>query len=165
MIVKHEKITLVDPGQDYRVIKEVEATKLEEIDQKVQLARKVLGSWAQISLQDRVQILQKLLLEFQNRKQDIARAIAQEMGMPISVCLSIDIALGLSYMQGYLENAATWLAPETVYENSEEKHQIYFEPYGVVGVSIPWNYPFCNFIWAVIQNLVVGNTVVIKHSE
>lgn len=34
-----------------------------------------------------------------------------------------------------------------------------------MGVSIPWNYPFCNFVWGVIQNLVVGNTVVFKHSE
>ena len=39
------------------------------------------------------------------------------------------------------------------------------EPRGVVGISVPWNYPFTLFIWAVIQNLIVGNTVVFKHSE
>ena len=54
---------------------------------------------------------------------------------------------------------------ELLHKDLTTTHQMFFEPYGVVGVSIPWNYPFCNFIWAVVQNLVVGNTVVIKHSE
>ena len=50
-------------------------------------------------------------------------------------------------------------------KTNDEIHYLFFEPKGVAGVSIPWNYPFCNFIWAVMQNLVVGNTVVCKHSE
>ena len=41
----------------------------------------------------------------------------------------------------------------------------FFEPKGVAGISIPWNYPFSLFVWSVVQNLVVGNTVVFKHSE
>jgi len=34
-----------------------------------------------------------------------------------------------------------------------------------VASIVPWNYPFGNFIWGVIPNLIVGNVVVFKHSE
>jgi len=85
--------------------------------------------------------------------------------MPISVCDQIDIDLGLRYMQGYLDRAEQWLAPEIIYESEKEIHTLFFEPKGVAGISIPWNYPFSIFIWGVMQNLIVGNTVVVKHSE
>lgn len=46
-----------------------------------------------------------------------------------------------------------------------KKFILFFEPRGVAGISVPWNYPFTLFIWAVMQNLIVGNTVVFKSSE
>jgi len=116
-------------------------------------------------VQERVKILRRLYDQFQKRQDEIAHAIAQEMGMPIAICKKIDVCVGLAHMQCYLDNAPTWLEPDTVYESYKERHVVYFEPHGVIGISIPWNYPFTNFIWAVIQNLVAGNTVVVKHSE
>jgi len=44
-------------------------------------------------------------------------------------------------------------------------HKIVYEPFGVAAVIAPWNFPFSNFMWGVIPNLIAGNTVVFKHSE
>ena len=85
--------------------------------------------------------------------------------MPLSVAKKWDVDSGLFHLQGYIDHAQQWLASEIVYETEQEVHTVYYEPRGVIGASIPWNYPFSNFIWAVGQHLIVGNTIVIKHSE
>jgi succinate-semialdehyde dehydrogenase/glutarate-semialdehyde dehydrogenase len=160
-----EKIIVFSPGDNYKIIAEVTASTSQEIDQKVALAHQAFEQWSPKTVQERVQILHNLLTNFELQKDAIAKLIATEMGMPISVCMNIDIEVGLQFFKGYLDHANEWLKPEIVFENKAEQHTLFFEPIGVVAASIPWNYPFTNFIWAVIQNLVAGNTVVIKHSE
>jgi acyl-CoA reductase-like NAD-dependent aldehyde dehydrogenase len=160
-----EKMIIINPGDNYKILAEVNASTAEEIDQKVKLAHQSFEQWSHTTVQERVQILQKLLKNFESKKDAIAQLIATEIGMPISVCMKIDIEVGLQFFKGYLDHAQEWLKPEIVFENNKEQHMLFFEPIGVVAASIPWNYPFTNFIWAVIQNLVAGNTVVVKHSE
>lgn len=85
--------------------------------------------------------------------------------MPIKYCKS-DIEDGLNnYMEWYLNNVEEALKPEIVKETDNEIHINYYEPTGVAAVISPWNYPISNFIWGVIPNLLVGNTVIFKHSE
>jgi acyl-CoA reductase-like NAD-dependent aldehyde dehydrogenase len=163
--MKFQKMILINPGDNYKVIAEVPASRHEEVDEKVELARKAFDGWAQKKVEERGLILEKLFNIFNKHKNEIAKLIAIDMGMPISVCMEIDINVGLNYFQGYLDNAAEWLKEEIVFENDKERHTLYFESLGVVASSIPWNYPFTNFIWGVIQGLVVGNTIVLKHSE
>lgn len=163
--MKFEKIVVQNPGDSYKVIAEIEATQAYEIDKKVEIAHTSFASWSEQTVEERVSILQKLLANFTLQKNEIAKLIAIEMGMPISVCMKIDIQVGLNFFQTYLNNATSWLAPEIVFKNEREEHTLYCEPLGVVAASVPWNYPFTNFIWAVIPNLIVGNTMVVKHSE
>jgi succinate-semialdehyde dehydrogenase/glutarate-semialdehyde dehydrogenase len=160
-----EKMILTNPGDNYKVVAQVEASTSNEIDQKISLAHKVYSTWSEKSVQERVDILKKLLSLFDKHKDEIAGLITIDMGMPLAVCMQIDIKVGLEYFQGYLKNAENWLKPEIVFESKTEEHSIYFESLGVVAASIPWNFPFTNFIWAVIPNLIVGNTIVLKHSE
>jgi len=76
-----------------------------------------------------------------------------------------DMGDGLSYFEWYLKNAEKLLSPDVTFEDKNEIHKVYFEPYGVAAVIQPWNFPFCQWSWAVVPNLVAGNTVVFKHSE
>src|SRR5581483_3183646 len=104
-----------------------------------------------------------LYQEFKKKKNQIALIASQEMGMPVSMQDKIDFdGAGFEYMRGYLDFAEQWLAPQIIFEDEKEIHYMFFEPRGVVAVSAPWNFPFCNFIWGVMQNLVVGNTVIFK---
>jgi succinate-semialdehyde dehydrogenase/glutarate-semialdehyde dehydrogenase len=163
--MKLQKIISTNPSLNYKPIGEIDCSTHLDITTKITKARNAQPSWAKLSITERVAILEQIYQEFIRRRDDIRPIISQEIGMPLSVCHQIDIDPGLKYMHGYLGNAATWLAPETTYTSKAELHQLFFEPKGVVGVSAPWNYPFSNFIWGVMQNLVVGNTVVFKHSE
>lgn len=163
--MKSQTIISLNPSVNYEVIGEVNCSTPHEVDIKIINAHKAQPVWASLSVNERVSFLEKLYQQFILRKNDIRSLIALEIGMPISVCDQIDIDPGLRYMRGYLDYAEQWLTPEVTYESSDEIHMLFFEPRGVVGASVPWNYPFSIFIWAVIQNLVVGNTIVLKHSE
>lgn len=163
--MKSSKLISLNPGKNYAVIGEIEVSTPEEITQKVAKARAAQSSWADLGVKGRAQYLEKLYKELVNKKQEIRSIISQEMGMPISVANMLDVEIGLQFMRGYLDNAEKWLAPEITLENDKEIHYIFYEPKGVVGISVPWNYPFLIFIWSVMQNLIVGNTVVLKHSE
>jgi len=162
-----EKMIITNPGDNYKITAEFAATTSDEIDQKVALAHQAYSEWSEKSVQERVNILQQLFkkIDQDKNKNEIAKLIAIDMGMPIAVCMEIDINVGLNYFQGYLKNAEEWLRSEVVFENEKERHAVHFESLGVVAASIPWNFPFTNFIWAVIPNLLVGNTIVVKHSE
>lgn len=163
--MESKKIISLNPSKNYEIIGEVDISTHAQIDKKISKARSSQAMWASLDIKDRVVFLEKLYLEFKKRKDEIRALSCKEMGMPISVADKIDFESGLNYMRGYLDNAKDWLSPEVVFKNQNEIHYLSFEPKGVAGISIPWNYPFQNFIWGVVQNLVVGNTVVFKHSE
>lgn len=57
------------------------------------------------------------------------------------------------------------LSPEVVYKDDKIRQKVFREPLGVAAVIIPWNFPLSNFVWGCGQNLIAGNTVVLKHSE
>src|SRR5436190_15592931 len=163
--MKSQKIISLNPSKNYEVIGQVNPSTRHEIDTKIINARKAQPAWSRFTVGERITFLERLYQEFIARKNDIRSIMAQEMGMPVSVCNQIDIDPGLLYMRGYLDFAEQWLAPEITYETKEEIHTLFFEPRGVAGISVPWNYPFTLFIWGIMQNLIVGNTVVFKSSE
>ena len=160
-----EKIKVKDPSNNYALLDTFEQTTRDQIDQKIVQVKQYFKIWSQFSLKKRVQLLQVLHNAFIKHKDDIVHANALEVGVPVTVSRKIDVEPGLAFMQGYLDHAELWLSSEIVYENDIELHTLSYEPRGVAGISIAWNFPFSNFIWGVIQHLLVGNTVIIKHSE
>lgn len=163
--MKAQILFSLNPSNNYEVIGEVAISSHEQIRECVRLAREAQSAWAAIGFEGRKIFLEKIYDGFVQNIDRIAALASKEMGMPISMCKQIDIDSGLRFLRGYLDKAESWLAPEITYEDAKEIHYLFFEPIGVAGVSVPWNYPFSNFIWAVMQNLVMGNTVVMKHSE
>jgi len=158
-------VVSLNPSHNYEPIACVPCSTHSQIDVQVARARAAYPAWSSRTVGERVQILNGVYETLKERRDEIAALTTKEMGMPASVRNRIDIDAGLAYMRGYLDHAEAWLAPEITFQNEQETHTLFFEGRGVAGVSVAWNYPFCNFIWGVMQNLVVGNTVVFKHSE
>ncbi|MEK7063090.1 MAG: aldehyde dehydrogenase family protein [Patescibacteria group bacterium] len=149
---------------DFAVLGQVAITTGEEIRARVAAARMMLPAWRGLGVAGRVEILRRVASNMQSRAEELATTIAKEMGMPITSAHH-DVTDAIAYLSWYLDNAATYLAPEVTLENSEEVHTVYAEPIGVAGAIVPWNFPASNFVWGCGQALVAGNTVVFKHSE
>ena len=84
--MKFQKIISLNPSKNYEVIGEIDPSTRHEIDTKIINARKAQPAWSHLTVGERVTFLEKLNQEFITRKNDIRSIMAQEMGMPISVC-------------------------------------------------------------------------------
>jgi len=157
------KIKSINPSTT-KPLGEVEFTSKKEIENKVRQARSASAEWHHIGVKNRVKALRKVIKSFTKHQKELALLTSQEMGMPISQSVH-DVAGAIDYFSWYLDNADKYLSPEVVYEDESQINTVYYEPVGVVAAITPWNFPASNFVWMVGQNLVVGNTIVFKHSE
>lgn len=159
------KLVSTNPSKNYEFIGDVDIPTEAEIKGKVATARKAALGWKELGVVSRVKLLEKVYEAFEKRKDEIATLGSREMGMPIGYAKDGDLGDGLHYFRWYLDNAEKILTPETTFEDKSVKHVVYYEPYGVAAVISPWNFPFSQFVWGVIPQLIAGNVTVSKHSE
>ncbi len=157
------KIKSYNPANN-ELLGEIEETSLNEINNIFNKSKEASKIWAFLTLEERISYIHKLYSVIKNKKQEFAELITNEMGMPISESL-YDIDSGLEHIEWYMNNAQKILGEKVTYEDENEIDKIIFEPKGVVAVIIAWNFPFSSFVWQAVTNLIVGNVVIIKHSE
>lgn len=143
---------------------QVKSTSIDEIKDIVNNSKRAFETWGYSTLDERLFFIRKIYDEIKFKKGEFARLLTDEMGMPISESL-LDIDSGLDCIEWYINNAENIIGEKITYEDEQEIDKVLFEPKGVVAVIIAWNFPFSSFVWQAIPNLVVGNTVIIKHSE
>lgn len=158
------KLISTNPGKNYDVLGEVNVSNEKEIRQKVQKANSAKGKWKNLGVEERIRLLRRIVYKLKENKDKLALLATREIGMPISQSRN-DVNDAIKYFNWYLDNASKYLSSEIVYKDSNIIHKVFHEPIGTVAVIIPWNFPLSNFVWGCGQNLISGNTVVLKHSE
>lgn len=159
-----ESLVSVNPGRNFQKNGVINITNDGEIRQKVQEANKVKEAWGWLGVRERVDLLRRVFDLLKQRADDIAATITKEVGTPLAVS-NDEIAWDWTYFSWFLDNAEQAIAPTTTYEDEALIYQETYEPIGSVAVITPWNLPFDLFVWGVIPNLLVGNTVVYKPAE
>lgn len=158
------KLISTNPGKNYEVIGEVEMSTEQEIIEKFQKAKAAKKAWKDMGLKKRVELLTQVHDKISAYADELALISTRETGKPISQGKS-DVVSGLEFFKWYLDNAEKYLTPETIFEDESTKLTVHREPYGVVAVIVPWNFPFSNFIWGGGQHLIAGSSIILKHSE
>ncbi|MFP4599453.1 MAG: aldehyde dehydrogenase family protein [Persicimonas sp.] len=134
----------------------------EAVDPAVAAAKKALPGWDRLGVEGRLEYLQRFKEALSAREDDLAHAIAREIGKPLweaktearALCAKIDIMCGPG-----LELTAE-RHPEGL-DNGRYRYR----PLGVLGVLGPFNFPLHLPNGHIIPGLVNGNTVVVKPSE
>ncbi len=158
------KLISTNPACGFSVLGEVLITPPAEIKTKVAKARAAQKKWYQQGLAARIQAIENLTAVLKARGDDFIRRTSQEMGMPLGLSGSI-VDGAIAGFEWDCANAATCLASETLFEDDNEINELVYEPFGVVGCIVAWNFPLANFAVSVSQTLLAGNTVVMKYSE
>ncbi|MFL5846802.1 MAG: aldehyde dehydrogenase family protein [Solirubrobacteraceae bacterium] len=131
-----------------------------DVDKAVAAARAAFDSWSQVDPVDRAELCAAVAVRLQDRAEEIATLISQELGMPLG--LSMAIQAGLPAMtfgsQPELVQQITW-------EERIGNSLVVREPVGVVGAITPWNYPLHQICAKVAPAMTAGCTVVVKPSE
>jgi len=132
------------------------------VDEAVEAAQKALPGWDRLGRPGRIAHLMRFQRALAERKEQLARAIAQEVGKPLwearteagALTAKIDIMCG----EG-LE------LTDEVFPAGLAGGRWRYRPLGVLGVFGPFNFPLHLPNGHIIPGLANGNTVVVKPSE
>src|SRR5687767_2336239 len=129
----------------------------------VEEAHAAWKSWRTTPFSERARPMKKAAGILRERKEELARLMALEMGKPFKqgIAEAEKCALGCDY---YADHAEAHLAPEIV-KTEATKSYVAFEPLGVVLAVMPWNFPFWQVFRFAAPALMAGNTGVLKHAS
>lgn len=148
------------------VLGEVAQGTAQDIDQAVQAARASFEDkrWRGKPMAERRDILLRLSTLIGKNADRLALAESLDMGKPVAEAASIDIPGGEAVWRFYAE-AIDKVYGEIAPTNSGNLALVTREPLGVIGVIVPWNFPFDMAAWKCAPALAAGNSVVLKPSE
>jgi NAD-dependent aldehyde dehydrogenases len=130
-------------------------------------ARDAAAWWAAQGFDGRRRILLAWKGAIARGAADLAAVIARETGKPSGDAL-LEVMLTLGHLDWAAKNAKKALGVRKMHAgliNYNQKATLRYEPYGVVGVIGPWNYPFYTPMGSISYALAAGNAIVFKPSE
>jgi len=162
------KMFSVNPATG-EVLREFDAAAEHEVRAAVARARSAQPEWAGRRVSCRVAILREFQRRLHQRKTEVARLITQEAGKPVGEALLTEVLVVLDAARFCIENAHPFLRQEPVPHGNlamkTKLGRILRQPYGVIGIISPWNYPFSTPATETLAALVTGNAVLLKPSE
>jgi aminomuconate-semialdehyde/2-hydroxymuconate-6-semialdehyde dehydrogenase len=140
-----------------------------EVDAAVAAAHAALeGEWGALPVTKRVDLLNAVADEINNRFDDFLAAEVADTGKPHSLASHVDIPRGAANFKIFtdtIKNAPTESFQMATPDGKTALSYAVRVPLGVVAVVCPWNLPLLLMTWKVGPALACGNTVVVKPSE
>ncbi len=135
-----------------------------EVDLAARTAHEAFQRWRAVPAPRRGEILYRIAQLIEERKEDLARLMSEEMGKVLFEARG-DVQEAIDefyYMAGEGRRLFGFTTP------SEMPNKFAYtvrDPIGVVGLITPWNFPIAVPSWKLAPALIVGNTVVWKPAE
>ena len=142
------------------VMGRVPAGDASDADAAVKAARAAFDSWRNTPVEKRAECLEKISAGLKARADEIARTIAQEVGMPLKMSSRIQAGLPIANFANYAK-----LVKDYSFEEKVGNSVVVREATGVAVAITPWNYPLHQITLKVAPALAAGCTVVLKPSE
>ena len=154
-----ERIEVINPANE-ELVGHVTAGTAADIDKAVQAANKAFKTYQDTSKEDRIEILNNIITEYENRYDDFVQTITEEMGAPIWLSEKAQASTGIKNLHETLD-----ALKEYQFEKKEGDYTLIREPIGVIGMITPWNWPMNQITTKVSAALAAGCTMVLKPSE
>lgn len=134
-----------------------------EIQVAIGKAHQTYQLWRFTSFEERAEVLLKVASIIKERKPELSKLITSEMGKLIKQA-EYEIDYAVSIFEYYAKNAKTFLADESLKVDTGEAI-IRKSPIGVLLGVEPWNFPFYQVARFAAPNIMIGNTILLKHAS
>lgn len=151
-----EYIEVVNPANGEK-IGSVPQSNQQDVDDAVQAARAAFPAWNQRPAEERLALMEQLLVKIEEHQDEFAKLIVEEFGSSIQNASQGHVPLTVREMQAFIE-----AGKKIQWEETFDKYMIQKEGYGVVACITPWNYPLNQIQRKYVPALIAGNTVVVK---
>ena len=131
-----------------------------DVDLAVAAARRAFETYSRTTREQRLDLLQSILDEFEKRFDDVVEAIMEEMGAPLGLAKNAQAASGPQHIKATLR-----VLKDFEFEERNRTTLVVKEPIGVCGLITPWNWPINQVSVKVAPALAAGCTMVLKPSE
>src|SRR3954447_24862780 len=155
---------VINPATGER-IKEYPTISDGDLTAAIETADRAHREWSRTtSVEDRAALVRRVGELHTERRQELAEIIGREMGKPLEQALG-EVDFCAAIYQYYVDNASTLLADEPIeLSDGEGSAFVRRSSVGVILGIMPWNYPYYQVARFAGPNLVVGNTILLKHA-
>src|SRR2546421_87033 len=150
----------VNPAHKNRVLGVMQASNAQDVDAAVGAAEKAFAGWRRTPAPARGEIILRAGLLIEQRKEELARLMTQEMGKVLKeargdVQEAIDMG---KYAAGFGRRPFGETVPSELRNKAALTRR---EPLGVIGCITPWNFPLAIPTWKIFPALMAGNTAIV----
>jgi len=151
------------------VLAELACATADEVNAAVLRARTAQPKWQATPVSNRIEVLRRFQSLLRDRTQEAAQLICREAGKPTAEAITTEVLVVLDAAEFCIRTAHRFLRDQPLPHGNlamkSKRGLLVREPYGVIGIISPWNYPFSTPAVETLGALITGNAVVIKPSE
>ncbi|PTK59812.1 aldehyde dehydrogenase family protein, partial [Staphylococcus haemolyticus] len=155
----NKTIEVINPATE-EVIGKVAKGNANDVEKAVEAANNVYLEFRHSSVKERKELLDKIVEEYKNRKQDIIEAITDELGAPLTLSENVHYQMGLNHFE-----EASRALDSFEFEERRGDALVTKEAIGVSGLVTPWNFPTNQTSLKLAAAFAAGSPVVLKPSE
>ncbi|MFL5885861.1 MAG: aldehyde dehydrogenase family protein [Thermoleophilaceae bacterium] len=141
----------------------------EQVSELAQKGRAAQPAWEALGFEGRGDVMLEMRHWLVNNRDRMVETIIEETGKTREDALMLELFLVADGLNFWAKKSQKYLAQEKVRSHSlftiGRRLYVRYEPYGLVGVIGPWNYPLSNSFGDCIPALMAGNSVILKPSE
>ncbi|MEV7692552.1 NAD-dependent succinate-semialdehyde dehydrogenase [Microbacterium sp. NPDC089189] len=135
----------------------------EELAAKLAGADEAYRTWRATPVAERAARIRRVAELYRERRDALAETIVREMGKPLAAALGeVDFAADIT--EFYADNAERITADQPLDILGEGTAVVRKAPLGVLLGIMPWNFPYYQVARFAAPNLVLGNTILLKHA-
>ena len=154
-----EKIEVINPANE-ELIGHITAGTRGDINSAVKAALEAFKTYQYTTKEVRIELLNNVIAEYENRYDNFVQTISEEMGAPLWLSEKAQASTGIKNLHETLD-----ALKEYQFEKPEGDYTLIKEPIGVIGMITPWNWPMNQITTKVSAALAAGCTMVLKPSE
>lgn len=165
MTIHSDKTISYNPSNN-KIIGESPLNNAQELIQIISESREAQIEWGKIPVKERSKKILKIKKYLINNMDEISQIISDDNGKVRIDALATEIIPSIVATKYYSKNAPKFLKQKRIPNSSialmNKRSFIRYEPFGVIGIISPWNYPFSIPYSEVIMALIAGNGVILK---
>jgi len=160
---QRDTIAVINPATE-EIIQQVIKGNARDAEQAVEAARQAFPAWSRLSALKRARMMHDAASKIRVHHDELVRLLTQEEGKPLPENEE-EIWWSEETIDYYAEIGRHHLGSVIPPADPDQFNFIRYQPWGVVGCIVPWNYPILLLVWKLAPALAAGNTLVIKPSK
>lgn len=152
-------IDVINPATE-EVFGQISDGTEEDLNKAVEAARKAFPNYSKTTSKERIDLLNRIVEEYEKRKEDIIQTVTNELGVPLKISEKAHYNMGMQHFLQAAKELETF-----AFEEQRGDTFIRKETIGVSGLITPWNFPTNQTSTKIASAFAAGSPVILKPSE